>query len=185
MNSFTRRDLLRSSLALSASTLVAGSVGRAHALLAGYPGRASAEALAAMAPREHLLFDFGWKFFQGHGSDPRRDLGFGMGQGDFAKTGEFKFAQPKFDDSQWRPLNLPHDWAVELPFVNDRALTSHGYKPLGRKYPETSVGWYRRTFDIPEEDEGRRIYVNFDGIFRSALVFCNGVFIGRSDSGYA
>src|SRR6202161_2653148 len=108
MNSFTRRNLLRSSLALSASTL-----------LAGYPGRASAEALGAMAPREHLLFDFGWKFFQGHGSDPRRDLGFGMGQGDFAKTGEFKFALEKFDDSQWRPLNLPHDWAVELPFVRD------------------------------------------------------------------
>ena len=90
--SLTRRDLLRSSLALSASTLVAGSVGRAHALLAGYPGAASAEASAAVAPRERLLFDFGWKFFQGHGSDPLRDLGFGMGQGDFAKTGEFEFA---------------------------------------------------------------------------------------------
>src|ERR1039457_6861371 len=100
-------------------------------------------------------------------------------------TGNFRFAQPKFDDSQWRPLNLPHDWAVELPFVNDPALTSHGYKPLGRRYPETSVGWSRRTFDIPKEDEGRRIYVDFDGIFRSALVFCNGAFIGRSDSGYA
>ena len=98
LHSFTRRDLLRSGLALSASTLVAGSVGRAHALLAGYPGAASAESLTAVAPREHLLFDFGWKFFQGHANDPLRDLGFGMGQGDFAKSGEFWFATQKFDD---------------------------------------------------------------------------------------
>jgi beta-galactosidase len=185
MTSLTRRDLLRSGLAVSASTLVAGSVGRAHALLAGYPDAASAEALAGVAPREHLLFDFGWKFFQGHASDPRRDLGFGIGQGDFAKTGEFDFATQKFDDSKWRPLNLPHDWAVELPFVRDDELQSHGYKPLGRRYPETSVGWYRRTFDIPKEDEGRRITVEFDGAFRSALVFLNGYFIGRNDNGYA
>ena len=185
MNSLTRRDLLRSSLALSASTLVAGSAGRAHALLAGYPGAASGEALAAVAPREHLLFDFGWKFFQGHGSDPRRDLGFGMGQGDFAKTGEFKFALEKFDDSQWRPLNLPHDWAVELPFVRDEEQQGHGYKPLGRRYPETSVGWYRRVFDVPQEDGGRRVVLEFDGAFRDALVFLNGSFLGRNDNGYA
>jgi len=185
MTSLTRRDLLRSGLAVSASTLVGGSVGRAHALLAGYPDAASAEALAAVAPREHLLFDFGWKFFQGHGSDPRRDLGFGTGQGDFAKTGEFAFSTQKFDDSKWRPLNLPHDWAVELPFVRDDELQGHGYKPLGRRYPETSVGWYRRTFDIPKEDSVRRIAIEFDGAFRSALVFLNGYFIGRNDNGYA
>ena len=134
--SLSRRDLLRSSLALSATTLVAGSVRRAHALLAAYPGAASAEALSAVAPRERLLFDFGWKFFQGHGNDPRRDLDFGMGQGDFAKSGEFKFATEKFDDSKWRALNLPHDWAVELPFVRDEEQQSHGYKPAHLRYPE-------------------------------------------------
>jgi beta-galactosidase len=184
MTSLTRRDLLRSGLAVSATTLAAGSVGRAHALLASYPS-AAAEALAAVAPREHLLFDFGWKFFQGHATDPLRDLGFGKGQGDFAKSGEFWFATAKFDDSKWRDLNLPHDWAVELPFVHDEEQNSHGYKPLGRRYPETSVGWYRRTFDIPKEDSGRRITIEFDGAFRSALVFLNGYFIGRNDNGYA
>ena len=185
MTSFTRRDLLRSGLALSASTLAAGSVGRAHALLAADPGAASAEAQSAIAPREHLLFDFGWKFFQGHADDPLRDLGFGKGQGDFAKSGELWFSTQKLDDSKWRDLNLPHDWAVELPFVHDEEQQSHGYKPLGRRYPETSIGWYRRTFDIPKEDEGRRITVEFDGAFRSALVFLNGYFIGRNDNGYA
>jgi len=145
----------------------------------------SADLRAPVGPRERLLFDFGWKFFQGHASDPRKDLGFGMGQGDFAKSGEFEFSTAKFDDSKWRSLNLPHDWAVELPFVYDEEQNSHGYKPLGRRYPETSVGWYRRTFDIPKEDLGRRIRVEFDGGFRSALVFLNGYFIGRNDNGYA
>src|SRR4051812_41132522 len=185
MPSFTRRDLLRSGLAVSGSTLIAGSLQRAHALWASYPGAASAEALSAVAPREHLLFDFGWKFFQGHGSDPRRDLGLGMGQGDFAKSGEFEFATAKLDDSKWRTLNLPHDWAVELPFVRDEELQSHGYKPLGRRYPETSVGWYRRTFEVPKSDSVRKTAVEFDGAFRSALVFLNGYFIGRNDNGYA
>ncbi len=186
MPSFSRRDLLQSGLALSATALAARSAwGRTAALLAGYPGPASAEALAAVAPREQLLFDFGWKFQMGHATDPARDLGFGTGQGDFAKTGEFEFSKGKFDDSKWRSLNLPHDWAVELPFVHDDVQNSHGYKPVGRRYPETSVGWYRREFDIPSSDQGRRITVEFDGAFRSVLIFVNGCFIGRNDNGYA
>jgi len=186
MPGISRRHLLCSGLALSASSLLARSAwGRTAALLSGYPGTASAEALAAVAPREQLLFDFGWKFQMGHGSDPARDLGFGNSQGDFAKTGEFEFSKGKFDDSKWRTLNLPHDWAVELPFVRDEELNSHGFKPLGRRYPETSVGWYRREFEVPASDGGRRISIEFDGAFRSVLVFVNGCFIGRNDNGYA
>jgi beta-galactosidase len=153
--------------------------------LAAAPGPVAAEASVALAPHERLLFDFDWKFQFGHGADPARDLGFGNGQGDFAKTGEFAFAKAGFDDSKWRALNLPHDWAVELPFVRDEALNSHGFKPLGRRYPETSVGWYRREFEIPASDAGRRIAVEFDGAFRDVLVFVNGCFIGRNDNGYA
>jgi beta-galactosidase len=181
MSRISRRDLLCSGLALSASSLVARSAwARASsALLAG------AEAQAAVAPREQLLFDFGWKFQFGHGTDPARDLGFGNGQGDFAKTGDFGFAKGEFDDSKWRALNLPHDWAVELPFVRDEVQNSHGYKPVGRRYPETSVGWYRRAFEIPASDQGRRITVEFDGAFRDVLIFVNGCFIGRNDNGYA
>lgn len=184
MSSLSRRDLLRSGLALSASSLVLGPATRAHALLAGRPFP-DPETSSAVAPRERLLFDFGWKFFQGNAADPRRDLGFGMGQGDFAKSGEFEFSTAKFDDSKWRSLDLPHDWAVELPFVWDEEQQSHGYKPLGRRYPETSVGWYRRTFDLTQDDAKRRVSVEFDGAFRSALVFLNGYFIGRNDNGYA
>jgi beta-galactosidase len=186
MSPITRRDLLYSGAALSASSLLARSAwGRAAALVGGYPGGGPAEALAAVAPREQLLFDFGWKFQFGHGSDPARDLGFGNGQGDFAKTGEFAFSKAKFDDSKWRAQNLPHDWAVELPFVRDEEQRSHGYKPLGRRYPETSVGWYRREFEIPAGDAGRRISIEFDGAFRDVIVFVNGCFVGRNNNGYA
>jgi beta-galactosidase len=184
MPDITRRDLLTSGLTLSASSLVARSTwARTAALLSSGP--TEGPSMVAVAPREQLLFDFGWKFSFGHGSDPAKDLGFGFDQGDFSKTGEFKFAKAGFDDSKWRVLDLPHDWAVELPFVHDDQQMSHGYKPLGRRYPETSVGWYRREFEIPESDAGRRIGVEFDGAFRDVLLFVNGCFIGRNDNGYA
>ena len=185
MGGISRRELIYTGVGLSVSSLVARSAwGRTSALLAGSEREGSAEALAAVAPRERLLFDFGWKFQLGNGCDPAHDLDFGVSQSDFAKTGDFKFAKAGFDDSKWRALNLPHDWAVELPFVRDDELKSHGYKPLGRRYPETSVGWYRREFEIPASDLGRRITVEFDGAFRSVLVFVNGCFIGRNDNGY-
>jgi len=185
MTFMTRRALLRSGAALSASSVFASAASRAEAWFKAHSVTGLAETLPAVEPRQQLLFDFGWKFAHGHAFDPARDFGFGKDQGDFAKSGDFDFAKEKFDDSKWRMLKLPHDWAVELPFVRDDDLQSHGYKPLGRRYPETSVGWYRRTFDIPKEDSGRRIVVQFDGAFRSALVFLNGYFLGRNDNGYA
>jgi len=183
MSPISRRNLLSSGLALSTSSLLARSVwARIAALLGGAPETGSA---TAIAPREQLLFDFGWKFQFGNGTDPARDLGFGSNQESFAKTGDFKFARVGYDDSKWRALNLPHDWAVELPFVWDDTLLPHGFKPLGRRYPETSVGWYRREFALPASDAGRHIAVEFDGAFRDVLVFVNGCFIGRNDNGYA
>jgi beta-galactosidase len=186
MSGISRRELLHSGLALSVSSLVARSAwGRSAAVLAESAQAASAAALAAVAPRERLLFDFGWKFTLGNGCDPAHDLGFGADQGDFAKTAEFAFAKAKYDDSKWRTLDLPHDWAVELPFVDEDALKSHGYKPLGRRFPETSVGWYRRAFDVPASDQGKRVSVEFDGAFRDVIVFVNGCFVGRNNNGYA
>jgi beta-galactosidase len=193
MSSISRRDLLSSGVALTASSVLARHAwARVAAAMTDSLSEGSAQALPAVAPREQLLFDFGWKFSFGHGADPTRDLNYGFGQGDFAKTGDFHFAKAGFDDSKWRTLNLPHDWALELPFVHDDAksngespMQSHGYKPLGRRYPETSVGWYRREFDVAAGDLGRRIAVEFDGVFRSVLVFVNGCFIGRNDNGYA
>lgn len=123
----------------------------------------------------------------GNAADPAQDFGYGVGMG-LAKAGEsFGAAGPRFDDSGWREIDLPHDWVVELPFAqsDDRLHVSHGSKPIGRNYPANSIGWYRRTFDIPKEDDGRRISVEFDGVYRDSQVWINGHLLGRQPSGYS
>ncbi len=136
--------------------------------------------------REHLLMDFGWRFAFGHPYDTKKDFNNGTsyfsyltkaGYGDGA-------AAPDFDDRSWRKLNLPHDWAVEEPFSN-KASFSHGFKAIGRNFPETSVGWYRKTFVIPASDLGRSIHIAFDGVFRNSIVWVNGHYLGTAASGYS
>ena len=78
----------------------------------------------------------------------------------------------------------PHDWAIGLPLKNDPALASKGSYPLGREYPESSVGWYRRVIDVPASDAGRRISVEFDGVYRETMLVFNGYYIGRHSGGY-
>ncbi|MGH8319856.1 MAG: beta-galactosidase GalA [Steroidobacteraceae bacterium] len=189
MSEITRRDLLRTGLALSAGSLVVNrSEARAPAT-AGDSADPAAPATAAdpaadSGPRERLLFDFGWKFHLGSGLPALHELGSADGLDVFSKTGEFAFATASFDDSAWRSLDLPHDWAIELPFFQDENLQSHGYKPLGRDYRDTSIGWYRRTFEVPAADASRRTVLEFDAVFRSAMVFVNGCYLGRNDAGY-
>ncbi len=137
--------------------------------------------------RERKLLDFGWKFHLGNAADPAQDFGFGAGMG-LAKAGEaFGAAGRRFDDSGWRDVNLPHDWVVELPFSqsDDGLHVAHGSKPVGRNYPANSIGWYRRTFDIPKEDDGRRVSVEFDGVYRDSQVWINGHLLGQQPSGYS
>ena len=172
----TRRDLLKSSIAVpaAAATLSLDDVAVATENVPDHP-------------RERLLLDFGWRFSLGHATDPARDFGFGGGKGEtLIKSGTlFAPGDIHYDDSAWKKVDLPHDWAVELPFVNDPGLYSHGCKPLGRKYPDTSIGWYRRVFDVPAGDAGRRISLEFGGVFRDCIVAVNGFYVDRNYSGYA
>jgi beta-galactosidase len=193
MKKISRRDVLKTSLlspAVVATVQVIGPLKFAGHSVSDLSGRVSAPAsLASPTPgagRERLLLDFGWHFRFGHADDPARDFGFGSGSaGNFQKTGNFMpAASPSFDDADWRSVDLPHDWAVELPFKNDPDLQSKGYYPLGRNYPETSVGWYRRIFELPAEDAGKRITIEFDGAYREATVVFNGFYIGRHSGGY-
>lgn len=135
---------------------------------------------------EHLLMDFGWRFALGHATDYTKDFSTGTGYFTyFAKAGYGDgAAASQFKDSTWREVDLPHDWAVELPFSGD-ASHSHGYKTIGSKYPETSVGWYRKKFTIPASDLGRKISIQFDGVYRNATVWVNGFYVGNEPSGYA
>jgi hypothetical protein len=136
--------------------------------------------------RERLLMDFGWRFAFGHTYDPSRDFRTGTSYFSyFAKAGYGDGAASRtFDDRSWRILDLPHDWAVELPF-NPAASYSHGYKAIGREFPETSIGWYRKTFTLPASDLGRRISIEFDGIYRNSTVWVNGFYLGEEHSGYS
>jgi beta-galactosidase len=130
---------------------------------------------ATNSPREKLLLDFSWKFHLG-------DDWPGVLRLD--KAGESGGpAAEKFSDTSWRSVNLPHDWAIELPF-DKSADTSHGFKPVGPNFPQNSIGWYRRTFELSAADSGKRIWLDFDGVFRDATVWVNGWLVTRHESGY-
>ena len=136
-------------------------------------------------PREHLLMDFGWRFALGNAVDAKKDFDNGTGYFSyFAKAGYGDGAAAEnFDDRGWRKLDLPHDWCVELPF-DSLTEYSHGFKAIGRDHPENSIGWYRRTFFIPSSDLGKRISIEFDGVFRNSIVWVNGFYLGTENSGY-
>ncbi|MCE3281315.1 MAG: hypothetical protein K0Q66_52 [Chitinophagaceae bacterium] len=139
------------------------------------------------AQRKRTNFDEGWKFHFGHAGDPAKDFNYGI-TAIFAKSGKTDNTALAilFKDSAWRDVDLPHDWAVELPFSNSPSfdVQSHGYKPVGGLYPQTSIGWYRKHFTVPAKDSGRRFQVQFDGVFRDAHFWINGFYLGNNQSGY-
>ena len=192
MKNLSRRDLLKTSL-LAPVAVAANGMGPIGAALQGagqepgpLPASPPHQSSKPGGERERLLLDFGWRFHLGNANDPARDFAFGSGRaGSFQKTGNFLPAGSiAFDDSDWRAVDLPHDWAVELPFENDPALASKGFYPLGRNYPATSVGWYRRVFELPAADADKRITLEFDGSYRETMVVFNGFYIGRHSGGY-
>lgn len=138
--------------------------------------------------RKHTNFDEGWRFSFGNASDPLKDYNFSVST-IFSKSGGVQRTaiDPRFKDSTWRLVQLPHDWAVELPFVNSPSseVESHGYKPVGGLFPETSIGWYRKHFTAARSDSGQHFQIQFDGIFRDAMIWVNGFYLGNNKSGYA
>lgn len=138
--------------------------------------------------RERICLDDDWQFAFGNASDPVKDFGCGTEYFNYlTKAASIHNSGPyslKFDASGWKRVDLPHDWVVDLPFAPE-ASHSHGYKTVGYKYLETSVGWYRKTFTIPSEDQGKHLWLQFDGIFRDARIWVNGFYLGHEPSGYA
>lgn len=139
------------------------------------------------AQRQQLNFDTDWKFHFGHAANAEKDFNYTITTIFSKSGGAAKTAiDPKFDDSKWRQLNLPHDWAVELPFIykDNFDVMAHGYKPVGGLFPETSIGWYRKHFTVAKADSGQRFQIQFDGIFRDANIWLNGFYLGNNKSGY-
>ncbi len=193
MRNWSRRDMVKRSLLAAGAAVLPRAAGALPVDFGagGGPTATGADGPLPLPPvtriRDRLLLDFDWRFHLGHAADPEQDFGFGRGNdGAFAKTGRFFApARPGFDTSKWETVDLPHDWAVALPFVNDPDLTSHGFKPVGRAYPASSVGWYRKTFAIPAGDAGRRLSLEFDGVYRNCIATLNDVYLTTAVSGYA
>ncbi len=107
---------------------------------------------------ERILFDSDWKFC----------LGKSVGQP----------VSLSFDDSSWRTLDLPHDWAIEGDFhVKNPSGSVGGALPGG-------IGWYRKHFIIGDTDETTRYYIDFDGVFMNSSVYINGHLLGIRPYGF-
>lgn len=81
-----------------------------------------------------------------------------------------------FDDSAWRTLNLPHDWSIEQDFTN-QVSSEIGHLPGG-------TGWYRKSFVLPAELQGKRINIDFDGVYMDSHIWVNGKKVGNYPNGY-
>ena len=113
---------------------------------------------AAHSPRETLDFDPGWRFH----------------------LGDVPGAQEAaFNDADWRTLDLPHDWSIEGPFSKDHPAGAGGGALPG------GVGWYRKTFAVPQGDSTRLVFVEFDGVYRNSEVWINGQYLGKRPYGYS
>jgi beta-galactosidase len=129
----------------------------------------------ASSGRDRLLLDRGWLFHEG-------DIPFPVITGhqpsyDNAKAGSSSgAASPEYDDSSWKQVDLPHDWAVEQPF-DPKANIAQGYRARG-------MGWYRKYFRLDPADHGKHLELQFDGIATHSTIWVNGVLAARNWSGY-
>lgn len=118
----------------------------------------SACANAGASSSRSANFDDGWKFNLGDSA---------------------VYSGPEFDDSSWRSLDLPHDWAIEGDFSKDNPSgTGGGALPGG-------IGWYRKTFTVPGYNDGEKVYIDFDGAYMNTTVYINGHELGTRPYGYA
>ena len=145
--------------------------------------------------RERASFDRGWLFQKGDPASSEGKLDYENIKQDLLATGQkylrgdqtpqqstmgqdVPYTQPGFDDSTWRRLDLPHDWAIEGDF--QQSLPGD----IGKR-PFAGVGWYRKHFNIPIGEKGRQVYIDFDGAMAYPAVWVNGHFVGGWAYGYA
>jgi len=125
-------------------------------LLALIPAASAAVTAVRIAGERRQSFNDGWRFFKGDAPGAEKS---------------------EFDDSKWRALSLPHDWAIEGPF-DSKANPHTGALPI------FGTGWYRKSFTLPETAKDRCLSIMFDGAQNNAHVFLNGEEIGSRPYGY-
>ena len=155
--------------------------------------------LVAAAQRERVSFNDGWRFqkddppgAEGALSYPNiKDWVRATGSEYVLTSNAFKGARPSgnigetvaytradFNDSGWRALDLPHDWAIEGDFRQELSGETG-------KRPFEGAAWYRKHFQVSEKDKGKRIYIDFDGAMAYPAIWLNGQFVGGWAYGYA
>jgi beta-galactosidase len=159
----------------------------------------TAFAAGPTSPREGASLNAGWRFIKGDPDDVTNQLEYAnikdwveatgaefTTNADLAAKkrpegnpgGDISYAQNSFNDSQWRLLNLPHDWGIEGPFKQE-------YPGETGKLPWWGVAWYRKHLEIPASDQGKKIHLAVDGAMAYATVWLNGQFVGGWPYGYA
>lgn len=120
----------------------------------------TASLIASLLPapaRTIESLDRDWAFFQGDASGAEK---------------------PGFDASAWRKLDVPHDWSIEGDFRQDAPTTgAGGWLPSG-------VAWYRKEIPVPAEADGKRVWVEFDGVMANSDVWINSHHLGHRPNGY-
>lgn len=154
-------------------------------------------AASETGPRERIRFTDDWRFHRGDAPDAGAALGYKAMRPWVLATGadlinagvarperapgnpgaDVSFVQPGFDDSSWQALRLPHDWAIYGPFSQDLPGETG-------KLPWQGVGWYRKRFQLPAEDAGKRIALDIDGAMAYSSVWINGHYVGGWPYGY-
>ncbi len=154
-------------------------------------------AAAPASPRERLSFNADWRFIKGDPDGAEGKLTYAMlkpwlvatgpefstnvppaARPDGNPGGEVSYAQPGFNDTDWRKLSVPHDWGIEGPFKQE-------YPGETGKLPWWGVAWYRKHLNVPAGDAGKQFYLDVDGAMAYTAVWCNGQFIGGWPYGYA
>ena len=109
-----------------------------------------------------------WTFFSNSGAELKPET----------PAGTLTAGDPAFDDSAWRTLDLPHDWGIESAFLASEPNQT-------ASLPWAAVGWYRKTFDVPAEKAGKKIFLDFDGVMMVPQVYVNGQMAGQWKYGYS
>ncbi|NCI48174.1 DUF4982 domain-containing protein [Sediminibacterium sp. WSJ-3] len=113
----------------------------------------------------------------GAGAQPRTVLGFNS-DWKFQLGDDSAMAGPGYNDTRWRRLVLPHDWSIESDFSKAYPATNQGGALPG------GIGWYRKSFVLPQSANGRQVSIEFDGVYRNSEVWINGILLGKRPNGY-
>ena len=121
------------------------------------------QSMAQPVDSTDILFDAGWQFFKG-----------------VVEVGQ----ETSFDDSHWRTLDLPHDWSIEDIGATQSPFDSNAISQASGGFTVGGTGWYRKHFNIPARDRGKRIQILFEGVYMNADVWLNGRHLGNHPYGY-